>query len=168
MASEVTDWISAGANVAAAIGTVGALWVGAVTLRRQVNDKRREQASAVTVGYREDKQLGRNGEQRRHFFIRNASSLPIYDVTLYGAIPWPIPRKPRPPVHREVLAPGEEESVYSNNKDAQPHAMFKDSAGVTWERYVDGRLRELKIIDSSRGAVERKGRLHPNEESKGG
>lgn len=78
MAAEVTDRISAGANVAAAIGTVGALWLGAITLRQQVKDQIRQQAPAVTVGSRRASETGTAYE----CFISNGSELPICSVRL--------------------------------------------------------------------------------------
>lgn len=146
MAAEVTDWISACANVAAAVGTVGALWVGAITLRRQVNDQHRRQASAVTVGHREDKQHMSTGEikKRIRYFVRNDSSLPIYDVLLYAAIPSHLARVPRKPAQRDVLPPGEEESFYAGSIESTPYARFTDSSGVAWGRDATGRLVEIK------------------------
>lgn len=86
--SDVTDWIGAGANGAAAIGTVGALWVGAITLRRQVNDQHRAQAAAVTVTV----QKVRNNNAVLEFAVQNDSPLPIYETrrnfSVVRGVPW--------------------------------------------------------------------------------
>jgi hypothetical protein len=57
MSSPLTDWIGAIATAIGAVGTAGALWVGAITLRRPNDDQRRIQAENVTIGMK-------NGEVR--------------------------------------------------------------------------------------------------------
>jgi hypothetical protein len=146
VAAEVTDWISASANVAAAIGTVGALWVGAVTLRRQVNDQHRAQASAITVGNRPWNEVNADTGEITHgfvYFITNNSSLPIYNVLVYAG-----PVSARRTVIRPVLAPGEEASFNMNSSDFMAFAKFNDSSGVAWKRDGAGRLIELKSGES--------------------
>lgn len=145
MPAEVTDWISAGANVAAAIGTVGALWVGALTLRRQVNDQHRAQASAVTVGNRPWKEWHPDvGELKSGtmYFISNNSSLPIYYVLLYTGS-----KETRRKEDRAVLAPGEELSFRASSSDSLAFAKFVDSAGVPWTRNGAGALTQVKGKD---------------------
>lgn len=144
--SDVTDWISASANVAAAVGTVGALWVGALTLRQQVKDKHRAQASAVTVGRRPWKELDPDiGELKSgtEYFISNNSPLPIYYVLLYKGS-----RETRRKEERPVLAPGEELSFKSSSStDALAFAKFVDSAGFGWSRNGSGALTQEKSKD---------------------
>ncbi|MET3348997.1 UNVERIFIED_ORG: hypothetical protein ABID57_000666 [Arthrobacter sp. UYEF1] len=143
--SEVTDWISASANVVAAVGTAGALWVGAVTLRRQVNDKHRQQAAAITVGNRIWKEQTDIGELKRGvlYFIRNNSTLPIYNVLLYAG-----PVEARRKDIRQVLAPGEEASFKMASSDFMAFAKFIDSSGVAWKRDGAGRIAEIKTGES--------------------
>lgn len=130
--SDVTDWISASADVAAAIGTVGALWVGAVTLRRQVNDQHRAQASAVTVGLRPARNRGASYE----CFLTNGSSLPIYHVRLSAKFD-----KAATSEKADVIEAGGRLSIFLNEADNRHvYADFTDSAGQDWSRSDDGTL----------------------------
>lgn len=130
--AEVTDWISAGANVAAAVGTVGALWVGAVTLRRQVNDQHRRQASAVTVGSRRIQVRGATFE----CFISNGSQLPIYRVRLSAKFD-----KIATSERVDVIEPGDRFTITRRDAESRHvYADFTDSAGQDWSRNDDGLL----------------------------
>lgn len=132
---DVTDWISAGANVAAAIGTVGALWVGAVTLRQQVNDQHHAQASAITVG--SEVELRPLQESKLLFFITNNSPLPIYGVGLYGSIDEEIDGT----ANADVLPPTKKIGFYAPVRDERKVlAEFSDSAGNRWMRNESGLL----------------------------
>jgi hypothetical protein len=75
----ITDWISAVSASVGAIGTVGALWVGALTFRRQIIDKHREQASGVSAGARYDNY---KAPTKWYVFVLNSSGQPLYGVHL--------------------------------------------------------------------------------------
>lgn len=135
--SDLADWISAGANVAAAIGTVGALWVGAVTLRRQVNDQHRAQASAITVG--SEVEVRPLQESKLLFFITNNSPLPIYRVGLYGSMD----EESDGTAKADVLPPTKTIGFYSPiREERKVLAEFSDSAGNRWMRNESGQLIE--------------------------
>lgn len=133
---EVTDWISAGANVAAAVGTVGALWVGAVTLRRQVNDQHRAQAAAVTVSV----QKVRNDRELLEFRLQNDSHLPIYEVMLIAS-------DHGKDVEQEFVAampPGTTTSFQLKDTSFMGcRATFYDSSRKRWVRDFTGQLRDI-------------------------
>lgn len=74
----ITDWISAVGGAIGALGTAGALWLGAVTFRRQVQDQHRAQAAAITVSISPIP----NVTGRSWVEIRNDSREPIYGVAL--------------------------------------------------------------------------------------
>lgn len=134
MAPEVTDWISASANVAAAVGTVGALWVGAVTLRRQVNDQHRQQASAVTVGAK----IIRLPLHEPHFlcFIANGSTMPIYHVGLSANFDGK-----KEEGRTDVLEPGDRVEIKMGlSENRKVFGEFVDSAGNHWMRTEKGKL----------------------------
>lgn len=76
--SDLTGWMTTGPNVAAAIGTVGALWIGALTLRPQVNDKPHDQAAGVALMIITTE----NDVASFTFILQDDSPLPIYDVLL--------------------------------------------------------------------------------------
>jgi hypothetical protein len=136
LANETAEWISAFGQVIGALGTAGALWVGAVTLRRQINDKHREQASGVTVGCRPH-----HPTQSWVVFIENGSSLPLYSILFNaysetGAID----------LHQPVLAPGRTLSGQLSMGGAEPEVLanFKDASGNWWTRRGDGTLTDSK------------------------
>jgi hypothetical protein len=143
VAAEVTDWISAGSNVAAAIGTVGALWVGAVTLRRQVNDQHRTQAAAVTVTV----QKVRNDPELLEFSVRNDSPFPIYEVMLIAS-------DHGNDVEQEFVAalpPKTSTSFQLRDTSFMGcRAKFYDSSGRRWVRHFNGELRDITPKQQSR------------------
>ncbi|MEV7572637.1 hypothetical protein AB0P28_05980 [Pseudarthrobacter sp. NPDC089323] len=134
---DVTDWISAWSDVAAAVGTVGALWVGAVTLRRQVNDQHRAQVRAVTVGSEvETRPLQ---ESRPRFFITNSSNLPIYSVVLEVTIEEGKARR----AMADVILPGKSLDLYGQGTaQRKVHGAFTDSAGHRFIRDDKGKITE--------------------------
>lgn len=144
----VTDWVSAVGQAVGAIGTAGALWLGAVTFRRQVKDHHRQQASAVTVGYEVWKEgFADIGEVNRgyRYFIRNDSPLPIYDVVLAIG-----PEGAKEFRLRAVLPPGDKEvALVISSESTMVVGMFADSSGIGWQRdgagRTAGRLTEIKI-----------------------
>lgn len=133
---DLTDWISAIANVAAAVGTVGALWVGVVTFRRQVNDQHRAQASAVTVTVQKTKQ----NRDILEFMLQNDSPLPIYEVILIAS-------DHGKDVKQEFVAampPRTSTSFQLRDTSFMGcRATFYDSSGKRWVRDFTGPLREI-------------------------
>jgi hypothetical protein len=69
----LADW----ATLLAAVGTLGALWVGAMTLRLQVNHTRRAQASHVSTWVERGGEAAPSAEILK---VHNGSPQPIYDV----------------------------------------------------------------------------------------
>ncbi|MCT9868355.1 hypothetical protein [Paenarthrobacter aurescens] len=140
LSAQSTFWGAVAGGIGA-IGTAGALWLGALTFFRQVRDQHRAQSSRVIVVMDKGKGKGA-GYLSPKAVVTNMSGLPIYKVRLRAAphdalddgmeesIPvlvdeWPIP------------IPGKyiEHSV---------HVEFQDSAGTTWIRWVGGSLTEKK------------------------
>ncbi|MFF1880574.1 hypothetical protein ACFVVC_03780 [Pseudarthrobacter sp. NPDC058196] len=143
MTTEVTDWISAVSDAAAAVGTVGALWVGAITLRRQVNDQHRAQASAVTVSVQKTKQ---NGEILE-FMVQNDSPLPIYEVMLIAS-------DRGDDIHQDFVAamPPRTRTSFQLRETSYMgcRAKFYDSSGKRWVRHFNGQLRDITPKRTSR------------------
>jgi hypothetical protein len=134
--SDATDWISAGANVTAAVGTVGALWVGAITLRRQINDQHRAQAAAVTVTVQTTKQ----NREILEFKLQNDSPFPIYEVMLIAS-------DRGKDVEQEFLAampPNTATSFQLRDTSFMGcRAKFYDSSGKRWVRHFNGQLKDI-------------------------
>ncbi|WP_285250222.1 hypothetical protein [Pseudarthrobacter sp. fls2-241-R2A-168] len=134
--SEVTDWISASADVAAAVGTVGALWVGAVTLRRQVNDQHRQQAAAVTVAV----QKGKYDNELLVFSVQNDSPFPVFEVVLIATDHG----KDFQNEFVATLPPGKITSFTLRDTHFMGcRATFYDSSGKRWVRDFTGPLKEI-------------------------
>ena len=145
--SDVTDWIGAVGTAAGAIGTAGAFWLGAVAYRQQARDQHRAQAAAVTVGQR----LTQNGIQNDDvvYFIRNDSSLPIYNAVVYTG---PLKARREHWMNSQVLPPGEEiYFVYPGIQRAGFTAIgkFIDASGNGWRR--DGLSGALEPIKAELG-----------------
>lgn len=132
----VTDWISAVGQALGAIGTAGALWLGAETFRRQVRDQHKAHASAITVG---TEILERPlQESKLRCFIVNNSSLPIYRVTLAGCFD-----QSTKLVDVRVLAPGNFLDFYVSPKgESDVQGAFTDSASNRWIKSDRGMLIE--------------------------
>ncbi|RAM37235.1 hypothetical protein [Arthrobacter globiformis] len=142
--TSVTDWISAVGGAVGAVGTAGALWLGAVTFRRQVKDQHRSQASAVTVGCVRTVNFDEIGDRsvNYRYFIQNNSPLAIYNVLLYAG-----PHDLRTSSRQEVLVPGGEIEFHRSTSDFMAFAKFVDSAGVCWKRHGDGTLIEIQPVN---------------------
>lgn len=137
---KLTDWIGAIATAAGAVGAVGALWVGAVTLRRQINDQHRGQARAVTVKiYHTPDANGLTSVE-----IRNDSSLPIYGVVLVAT------NKKGEVIGQEFehAMPAGTPKSYDMPSElvGSAYALFQDSAGTKWKRWFNGDLEEQKTL----------------------
>ncbi|WP_155855716.1 hypothetical protein [Arthrobacter sp. 9MFCol3.1] len=162
MTTEVTDWISAGANVAAAVGTVGALWVGAVTLRRQVNDQRRGQAKLVTVGVTRTRTRRKSEDL---FYVLNNGEEPIFGVDLLITS-----HKGSSASSEDVLPPKSSMSaVIESGTVTEARAQFGDSAGNGWTRFISGELFENRHwgrprLEAPKAQSEQKNRLDQVEQ----
>ncbi|WP_156507350.1 hypothetical protein [Arthrobacter sp. OY3WO11] len=140
-----TDWVSALGQAVGALGTAGALWLGAYTYRRQANDQRRAQASAVTLVMKE-----KAGWSTWNGLVRNDSPLPIFDVALVGVdANGNDVAKTR---HERPYLPGTVDrgaNSYSGSleklslKEAS-HVCFTDAAGHKWKRSGTGVLEEVR------------------------
>lgn len=145
------DWIMAWSTVAAAIGTVGALWVGALAFLRQADTQRKDQASRVSVA--------RTGS--RQIVIRNQSDRAIHYVTGWfkdGADPKKARYDDQPcDLAEDVIPAGREFATGSSRVPAEldhsaiPYVEFTDAEGNRWRR---GRGGELTLIRKARKGQE--------------
>lgn len=139
------DWMSAWANIGAALGTVGALWVGTVTLRRQVKDQHRAQASAIAIRVVALGFLGMDGKlDRSGADIFNASPLPIFNVTMEcfdrAGLRLSIER-------HDVVPSGQTMGTHRFGPEHDLGAAtveFSDSAQNRWRRHSNGSLTEIR------------------------
>jgi hypothetical protein len=133
-APSVTDWISAIGGAIGALGTAGALWLGAVTFRRQVRDQHRAQAAAATVMVT---RVGRLATVELH----NGSALPIYAIKLVATYP------DANDVSAEFFVGPPHAPVTANNwafaEGMSAYAEFRDSADRKWRRHLAGKLEEI-------------------------
>lgn len=138
LTARATFWGAVAGGIGA-IGTAGALLLGAYTYMRQVQDKRRAQASRVIVQIDEGSGKG-TGYLPPRAIVSNLSDLPIYDVRLRAA-------------PHDAFDDGLEEtkpvlvgewpiSIPRKYVKQSVHVNFRDSAGTTWIRWVDGGLAE--------------------------
>ncbi|TQS46182.1 hypothetical protein [Cryptosporangium phraense] len=145
----VTDWIQAGADAFAALGTVGAFGVGLVLFRREhrreeshAEEARRAQAAKVSAWV--EAKHARDGSPELLFFVHNASDMPIYETAL------PLPARPDEETESEFIglvppgqtltrsAPSEWLGSYYSPEPVQ--IEFLDSAGWFWTRDEQGLL----------------------------
>ncbi|MEV4706617.1 hypothetical protein [Actinoplanes sp. NPDC049316] len=145
-----SDWVGAGADVFAALGTVGAFATGFLLLRREMRreasrteDERRTQAAQISAWV--ELYTRPDGSRELAFHIHNASAMPIYEVELplpgaegtenvefVGLVP------PGQTIRRP--APSDWLRTY---RDPEPVEIeFQDSAGRRWRRDEQGTLRE--------------------------
>lgn len=150
MSARSTFWGAIAGGIGA-IGTAGALLLGAYTFRRQVRDQHRAQAAAITVGVRTEREYLDMGGTRTwyRYFVRNDSLLPIYHVRLYFG-----PVEKRRKIDREVIAPGDEVTHDSQSSDFMAFGKFVDSSGVAWKRDGSGKLTEIKNNDGQPWAMD--------------
>jgi hypothetical protein len=138
------DWIMAWSTVAAAVGTVGALWVGALAFLRQAYSQRRDQASRVSVA--------RDGNSTQ-LIVHNQSDRAIHYVTCWfkdGADPKIARYDDQPCDTSEDVLPagGDFQTGSSRVPDELKHSAisyveFTDATGNRWRR---GRGGELSLI----------------------
>jgi hypothetical protein len=141
--SDLTDWISAAGQAVGAVATAGALWVGAVTLRHQVDDKRKCQANLVAIRVHEEPHIT-FGRANFRVLVENKSQLPIYDVrvhsgnTLVGY---------HENVDQAVILPGATANLvgpYTENDDFSSAVIFRDNSGLWWGRWDYGFLYRVR------------------------
>ena len=143
-----SEWVGAGADAFAAVGTVGAFVVGFVLLRKEQRreaerseDERRAQAARISAWVEVYRKA--DGSREIAFHIHNASDMPIYEVEL----PLPDPNDnevsefvglvpPGQTIRRS--APGEWLRSYVEPEPVQ--IEFQDSAGRRWARDEQGVL----------------------------
>ena len=142
------DWLSTGANLFSAVGTVGAFVVGFVLLRREhrreadrAEDERRAQAARISAWvelYRKP-----DGTRELAFHIHNASDMPIYEVEL----PLPTPTNDDRtefvglvPPGQTIRRPAPSEWLRSYVEPEPVQIEFLDSAGRRWTRDEQGAL----------------------------
>lgn len=144
-----SDWLSAFADVFAAVGTVGAFLVGFLLLRREhrreanrAEDERRAQAERISAWVELVRKL--DGGRELAFHIHNASDMPIYEVEL------PMPARAGDEPGSEFVglvppgqtvqraAPADWLRTYVEPEPVQ--IEFLDSAGRRWSRDEQGAL----------------------------
>jgi hypothetical protein len=140
--SDVTDWIGSLGSAVGAMGTAGALWLGAVVYRRQARDQHRSQAAAVSVGSRMD----RTPHLQYWHFIENGSQMPIYDIHLHVLKDGrPVFEEGRPVEERAAVLVSTKSIGFMQQEDGIiTQAEFSDSSGTRWRRDSTGKLTELK------------------------
>ncbi|MBT8163191.1 hypothetical protein KKI43_22430 [Arthrobacter sp. GN70] len=131
-----TFWGSVAAAIGA-IGTAGALWLGAIAYNRQTKDQHRSQAATVTV----HRGLKDALDGQHTVRIDLANQLPIFNVELICFDP-----------DRGVLETFVKHVVTSQGlvhpvDDALPlhevSVTFTDSSGIRWTRWSKGKLIEV-------------------------
>ncbi|GAA4953374.1 hypothetical protein [Actinoplanes utahensis] len=144
-----SDWVGAGADSFAAVGTVGAFIVGFTLLRREhrreadrADDQRRAQAERISAWVELTRKV--DGTRELAFHIHNASDMPIYEVEL------PLPARGGEESHSEFVglvppgrtiqrpAPAEWLRTYVEPEPVQ--IEFLDSAGRRWSRDEQGSI----------------------------
>jgi hypothetical protein len=144
-----SDWISAGAEVFSAVGTVGAFLLAFGLLRREhrreaerAEDQRRAQASQISAWVEALRRP--DGAREVAFHIHNASDMPIYEV----ALPLPAPAGEEPaeefiglvPPGQTIRRPAPAGWRRSYTGPEPVQVEFLDSAGRRWTRDEQGTL----------------------------
>lgn len=143
-----SDWVSAGADVFSAVGTVGAFTTGFLLLRREfrreadrAEDERRAQAARISAWV--EVYVRADGARELAFHIHNASDMPIYEVEL------PLPGRPEGegvefvglvPPGQTIRRPAPPEWLRSYGEPEPIQIEFLDSAGRRWKRDEQGSL----------------------------
>jgi hypothetical protein len=142
-------------NSLSALGTLGALIMAVVVYRRAEDDKRREQASKITVMASPFKrQPDTDGEGKvaeGALQVTNHSDLPVYSIRASFGVVYPIAvRHGHYDMSMHSVGPGETRSVKLKSTDEQqetllPQAslLFIDAAGRYWFRLDTGHLYEV-------------------------
>jgi hypothetical protein len=147
-----SDWLSTGADVFSAVGTVGAFVVGFVLLRREhrredgrAEDDKRAQAARISAWVEAYRHA--DGKRELAFHIHNASDMPIFDVEL------PMPTLPdkQPvaefvglvPPGQTIRRPAPPEWLRSYDEPEPVQIEFLDSFGRRWTRDEQGSLSKV-------------------------
>lgn len=143
------DWIGTGADVFSAVGTVGAWAVGLTLLRQEhrredIREAEDRRSQAVKVSAWIEAKPTAHGGRDLQFHVRNASDMPIYEVSL----PWPVPNEGENEVEFIGLVPPGETvrrpapkawlKTYFAPEPVQ--IEFLDSSGRQWSRNEQGFL----------------------------
>ncbi|MDN4611451.1 hypothetical protein [Arthrobacter burdickii] len=136
--SDVTDWIGAISGAFGAVGATGALIIGAVTLRRQIFDSRRQQAMAVTLITTRPPPAFVNGEEQPTLIeLRNDSSLPIFAIYMGERFAARVDQV----LYTHTLSAHERISIeIVRSQISHVTAVFYDAAGRGWTRDSGGSL----------------------------
>ncbi|GAP53466.1 hypothetical protein AHiyo6_00310 [Arthrobacter sp. Hiyo6] len=136
-----SDWLSAWGTALGAVGTTGALWLGAVTFRRQVRDQHRGQAAAVSLRIiKQDIRLQRDIAE-----VINGGPFPIYNVEVTGRDQdWEDLKGVFKDGHNGDVVVDQLPVYYTYGKLRMGFVDFTDSAGTRWRRWAQGGLAELK------------------------
>lgn len=126
-----------------AIGTAGALLLGASAFAGQLYDRRREQARLVSAWIVSLKKDG-----KALLRVRNGSTEPVYRVRIESTV------MVADPVFYHVLPPGAEDDVETGDEASESpgystfsapiRITFVDAAGRRWQRHPSGRLRRRR------------------------
>lgn len=144
------EWLSTGANIFSALGTVGAFGVGMVLLRKEhareelhVDELRRSQAVKVSAWL--EAQPAPQGGRQLLFHVHNASDMPIFEVSLLAMTPGQDDQTEAEfiglvPPGRTVQRPAPKEWGSSYFSPEPVEIEFLDSSGVHWKRDEQGAL----------------------------
>ena len=146
------EWLSAWATfwgaiagAIGAIGTAGALWLGAITFRRQVRDQHRAQAAAVTLAITKT-----SGRGTWAGLVRNDSLLPIFDLALVGVdangndVDASRHERPYLPGTTAQNANSYGGILQKTSLKQASYVCFTDAAGNKWKRLGSAVLEEVK------------------------
>lgn len=149
--SDATEWISSGADVFAALGTVGAFTTGMILFRREhhreaarAEEERRAQAVMVSAWI--EAVRSPSGARELLFHVHNASQMPIYEVALRN--PTPDDEEPDEaefiglvPPGQTVRRPAPKKWLTSYFSPEPVEIEFLDSSGRRWTRDEQGALK---------------------------
>lgn len=162
------DWGTVPAWVGTAITSSSAA-VAAVSYRRSVHDKEREQAAKVaawtSVSYEPD-EVERTSKRVRRLYVHNSSDAPVYEVTVApkgakkatvpelqarGLLTFDIPsgtpgrRSYAPLVSVKVWVIGVEVGTVTEIVKQEPTVLeFRDAVGRWWARGSDGKIKSIR------------------------
>ncbi|GLY18009.1 hypothetical protein Kisp01_50230 [Kineosporia sp. NBRC 101677] len=139
------------ADVFAALGTVGAFGVSLYLLKQEQHreaarseDERRAQAAQVSAWL--EARTAVNGGRNVYFFVRNASDMPIYEVSLPGFGPSGDGLTPEAefiglvPPRETVQRPAPKDWLKDYFAPEPVRVEFTDSRGRSWARDERGSL----------------------------
>lgn len=136
-----TDWLSAIGQAVGALGTAGALGLGAYTYRRQVHDQHRAQAAAVSL-----RLVKQDLDSRKDIaVVINSSNLPIYNVKVKARNDsWESLEGEPKTGHTEDLVIDTLVLYFPFGQLSTAFVDFTDSNRAKWTRWAAGGLAERK------------------------